>query len=142
MKYLGPALFLGVTACSGGSSPMLPTPSEPALITDQSFELAWEDPFDTIDTSRWSLMTHSFDGNLAQFSTANAEVVDGLLKLNLTPAPEGTAKPYFGVEYRSKETLQYGKVEARVRFAKGSAVVSSLVLIAIPVTPENSETLQ
>ena len=116
---------------------MLPTPSEPALITDQSFELAWEDPFDTIDTSRWSLMTHSWDGNLAQFSTTNAEVVDGLLKLNLTPAPEGTAKPYFGVEYRSKETLQYGKVEARVRFAKGSAVVSSLVLIYTPWPPDD-----
>src|SRR5690606_18216208 len=114
-----------------GSSPMPPPPAstEPAAITEHSFELAWEDQFDTIDTSRWSLMTHSWDGNLAQFAAAPAEVVDGRLKLNLIPALEGSEKPYLGVEYRSKATVQYGKVEARIRFAKGSAVVSSLVLI-------------
>lgn len=137
MKYLAPALFCAATGCSGGSSPMPAAPAEPASITDQSFELAWEDPFDTVDLSRWSLMTHSWDGNLAQFAAAGAEVVDGRLKLNLTPAPEGSEKPYFGVEYRSKETLQYGKVEARVRFAKGSAVVSSLVLIYTPWPPDD-----
>ena len=33
---------------------------------------------------------------------------------------------------RSRDTLTYGKVEARVKLAKGSAVVSSLVLIYTP----------
>lgn len=137
MKYLVTALLLVATGCSGGSSPMPPASTEPAPITEQSFELAWEDQFDTIDTSRWSLMTHSWDGNLAQFAAAPAEVIDGRLKLNLIAAPEGSAKPYLGVEYRSKDTLQYGKVEARVRFAKGSAVVSSLVLIYTPWPPDD-----
>jgi endo-1,3-1,4-beta-glycanase ExoK len=137
MNYLAPALLLGANACSGASSPMPVKSGEPAEITDQSFELAWQDQFDTVDTSRWSLMTHSWDGNLAQFSTTNAEVADGILKLNLTPAPEGAAKPYSGVEYRSKDTLEFGKVEARIRFAKGSAVVSSLVLIYTPWPPDD-----
>lgn len=137
MKYLAIASIGALVGCSGGSSPMPPPSAEPAAITDQSFTLAWEDQFDTIDTSRWSLMTHSWDGNLAQFAASPAEVVDGRLKLNLTPAPEGSEKPYLGVEYRSKETLQYGKVEARARFAKGSAVVSSIVLIYTPWPPDD-----
>ena len=33
---------------------------------------------------------------------------------------------------RSRDTLTYGKVESRIRFAKGSGVVSSLVLIYTP----------
>lgn len=142
MNYL-PLIFslgaLGCSAlgCSGGASSSSSKPREPAEIGERSFELAWEDQFDTIDGSRWSLMTHSWDGNLAQFSTTNAEVVDGILVLNLTPAEEGAAKPYRGVEYRSKDTLEYGKVEGRIRFAKGSAVVSSLVLIYTPWPPDD-----
>lgn len=137
MKYLVTALLLTAMGCSGGSSPTLAASTEPAPITEQSFELAWEDQFDAIDATRWSLMTHSWEGNLAQFAASPAEVVDGRLKLNLVPAAEGAEKPYLGVEYRSKETLQYGKVEARVRFAKGSAVVSSLVLIYTPWPPDD-----
>ncbi len=136
-SFLGVMGCLGVVGCSSSSAPTAPTAAEPAVITDHSFTLAWEDQFDTLDLSRWSLMTHSWDGNLAQFSTTNAEVADGILKLHLTPAAEGAAKPYLGVEYRSKDTLQYGKVEARVRFAKGSAVVSSLVLIYTPWPPDD-----
>jgi len=109
----------------------------PAVITEQSFELAWVDEFDTVDPARWSQMTHSWDGNLAQFSTTNTTAENGILKLALTPAPEGSEKPYLGVEYRSKETLTYGKVESRIRFAKGSAVVSSLVLIYTPWPPDD-----
>ena len=101
------------------------------------FELAWEDEFDTVDSSRWTQMTHSWDGNLAQFSTSNTVAEDGILKLALTAAPAGSEKPYLGVEYRSVDTLTFGKVEARVRFAKGSAVVSSLVLIYTPWPPDD-----
>lgn len=100
-----------------------------------SFELMWEDEFDTVDLTRWELMTHSFDGNLAQFSATNATTQDGVLSLALSAAPEGAAKPYLGVEMRSRETLTYGKVEASVRFAAGSAVVSSLVLLFTPWPP-------
>jgi beta-glucanase (GH16 family) len=41
-------------------------------------------------------------------------------------------KTFLGAEVRSRDTLTYGRVRARVRFAKGSAVVSSLVTIYTP----------
>ncbi|WP_434042964.1 MULTISPECIES: family 16 glycosylhydrolase [Sorangium] len=103
---------------------------------DGSFELAWEDPFDTVDLTRWELMTHSWDGNLAQFTGENAAVSDGILRLSLTAAND-TSKPFRGVEMRSRETLTYGKIEASARFAQGSAVVSSLVLIYTPWPPDD-----
>jgi endo-1,3-1,4-beta-glycanase ExoK len=92
-----------------------------------TFELDWEDGFDTIDLSRWELMTHSWDGNLAQFCAENARVEAGVLKLELTTAPEDTQKPFRGVEMRSRDTLVYGRVEASTRFAAGSAFVSSML---------------
>ncbi len=100
------------------------------------FELAWEDPFDTVDLQRWQLMTHSWDGNLAQFTAENATASDGVLTLSLT-AVDDPDKPFRGVEMRSRETLIYGKVEASMRFAAGSAVVSSLVLIYTPWPPDD-----
>jgi beta-glucanase (GH16 family) len=105
--------------------------------TDGPFTLAWQDDFDTIDGTRWALQTFSFDGNLAQFSTSNASVKDGILTIALTPEPSDSTKPYRGVELRSVPTLTYGKVETRMRFAKGSGVVSSLVLIYTPWPADN-----
>ncbi len=100
------------------------------------FELVWEDPCDTVDLSRWELMTHSWDGNLAQFSGENATASGGIVSLSLTSANDPT-KPFRGVEMRSRDTLVYGKVEASIRFAAGSAVVSSLVLIYTPWPPDD-----
>jgi beta-glucanase (GH16 family) len=97
-----------------------------------TFQLSWEDNFDTFDSSRWALQTHTWDGNLAQFSTTNTSFANGIATLNLTPEPTDTAKPFRGVEMRSRDTLTYGKVESRIRFAKGSGVISSLVLIYTP----------
>ncbi len=129
----------GVPA-TGAPSASVPAMVEPALggsADDSLFAFAWEDQFDTLDTSRWALQTHSWDGNLAQFSTTNASVQGGILSLNLTATPEDASKPYRGVEYRSRDTLTYGRVEARARFAKGSAVVSSLVLLYTPWPPDD-----
>ncbi|WP_437580617.1 family 16 glycosylhydrolase [Sorangium sp. So ce887] len=103
---------------------------------DGRFELAWEDPFDTVDLTRWQLMTHSWDGNLAQFTGETTAVSGGILHLSLTAAND-TNKPFRGVEMRSRETLTYGKIEASARFARGSAVVSSLVLIYTPWPPDD-----
>ncbi len=105
-------------------------------VVDGDFELAWEDPFDTVDLSRWELMTHSWDGNLAQFGAENATASAGILSLSLTSADDAE-KPFRGVEMRSRETLTYGKVEVSTRFAAGSAVVSSLVLIYTPWPPDD-----
>jgi beta-glucanase (GH16 family) len=99
--------------------------------------LAWEDNFDTFDSSAWQLMTHSWDSNLAQFSTSNVSVASGILSIHLTAAAGDTAKPYRGVEMRSVKTITYGKVSARIRFAKGSGVVSGLVTIYTPWPADN-----
>ncbi len=83
-------------------------------------------------------MTHSWDTNLALFGSESVSVADGQLVLSLLPAPEGTVdstnapKSFLGAEVRSVDTLTYGRVRARVRFASGSAVVSSLVTIYTP----------
>jgi endo-1,3-1,4-beta-glycanase ExoK len=103
-----------------------------------SFELLFRDDFDSLDAARWQLMTHSWDGNLSLFSTQAAAVDAGQLVISLLPAPEGTvddggaAKKFLGAEVRSFDTLTYGRVRARIKFAGGSAAVSSLVTIYTP----------
>ena len=99
---------------------------------DGAFTLAWQDDFDTLDASAWELENFTYDGNQATFTPENATVASGILTIALTAAPTGSAKPYLGVEMRSVKTLTYGKVSARMRFAKGSGVVSGLVLFYTP----------
>ncbi|HEY4187529.1 MAG TPA: glycoside hydrolase family 16 protein [Polyangia bacterium] len=96
------------------------------------FVLSWQDDFDTLDQSAWQLQTFTFGGNLAQFSTENAAVANGILTISLTPNPDSTTEPYNGVEMRSTRTLTYGKISTRMRFAAGSGVVSGLVLFYTP----------
>jgi endo-1,3-1,4-beta-glycanase ExoK len=96
------------------------------------FVLSWQDDFDTLDASAWQLQTFTFGGNEAQFTPQNAAVANGLLTISLTPNPNSTTEPYWGVEMRSAKTLTYGKVSARMRFATGSGVVSGLVLFYTP----------
>ena len=97
-----------------------------------SFALAWQDDFDTLDTSLWQAQSFTWEGNQAQFTPQNVSVADGKLTIALTNAPSGATKPYLGVELRSTKTLTYGKVSASMRFAKGSGVVSGLVLFYTP----------
>lgn len=131
-------------------APEVPTSTAPSAtvapvgsgVTEQNppsadgFQFMWEDNFDTLDTTRWAAQTHSWDGNLAQFTRENVTVEDGRLQLALTPSGNAE-KPYHGVEYRSREAITYGKVEASIRFARGSGVVSSLVLIYTPWPPDD-----
>ncbi|MBN1606231.1 MAG: glycoside hydrolase family 16 protein [Polyangiaceae bacterium] len=117
----------GGSSSSAGAAGEATSPSQ-----NGGFVLAWQDDFDTLDTSLWELQTFSWDGNLAQFSTANATVANGLVTIHLTAEPTDSDKPYRGVEMRSTKTITYGKVEARIRFAKGSGVVSGLVTIYTP----------
>lgn len=124
--------LLALLAAGCGDSGAEETPAK------ESFSLVYRDDFDALDASRWQLMTHSWGTNLALFSAESASVADGQLTLTLLPAPEGTVddqgmvKQFLGAEVRSREALTYGRVRARVRFAKGSAVVSSLVTIYTP----------
>ena len=83
-------------------------------------------------------MTHSWDTNLALFSSQSVSVKEGMLVLDLLPAPSGTVddqgrtKQFLGAEVRSRDTVARGRVRARARFARGSAAVSSLVTIYTP----------
>lgn len=122
-------VLLASTACGSSATS---GPEGPPASSSGSFVLAWQDEFDTFDSSLWALQTFSWDGNLAQFTPNNASVADGKVTINLTSEPTDTAKPYRGVEMRSTKTITYGKVEARIRFAKGPGVVSSLVTIYTP----------
>ena len=107
------------------------------------FTLLFRDDFDALDLTRWKLMTHSWDTNLALFSASAAAVNGGELTISLTPAPSGTvdsggvAKSFLGAEVRSVQTVDYGRVRTRMRFARGSAVVSSLVTIYTPWPADN-----
>jgi len=110
---------------------------------DDAFALLYRDDFDTLDQSRWQLMTHSWGSNLALFSSQAASIENGALVIRLLPAPDGTvdpegaAKPFLGAEVRSRDTLTYGRVRARIKFASGSAVISSLVTIYTPWPADN-----
>jgi beta-glucanase (GH16 family) len=132
------ALGIGLAGC--GSSPPAGSPDSGAggaAATTGTFQLAWADEFDSYDPQQWQLESFTFPGNLAQFTPANATFANGLATLSLTPEPGDTAEPYRGVEMRSHATVTYGKVESRIRFAKGSAVVSSLVLLYTPWPADN-----
>ncbi|HZL20309.1 MAG TPA: glycoside hydrolase family 16 protein [Polyangia bacterium] len=118
---IGGAAGAGAAGADGGSAD-----------AGDAFTLAWQDDFDTLDLTVWQLQTFTYGGNLAQFSTQNASVADGILTIGLTPNPNSTTEPYNGVEMRSSKTLTYGKVSARMRFATGSGVVSGLVLFYTP----------
>jgi beta-glucanase (GH16 family) len=106
--------------------------------TEGTFTLLYRDDFETLDQSRWQLMTHSWGSNLALFSSQTATIENGSLVIRLLPAPDGTvdpegvAKQFLGAEVRSRDTLTYGRVSARIKFASGSAVISSLVTIYTP----------
>lgn len=107
-----------------------------------TFELLFRDDFDALDESRWQLMTHSWETNLALFSSESVSVEGGEMSITILEAPPGTTdgndeKPYLGAEVRSVDTLTYGRVKARAKLAKGSAVVSSLVTIYTPWPADN-----
>lgn len=129
----------GTTAAAtgnGGSAGGTPPSEEP-------FTLLFRDDFDRLDAARWQLMTHSWTENLALFSQSAATIESGQLVIRLTPAPAGTAdssgaaKAFLGAEVRSIAALTYGRVRARVKLARGSAVVSSLVTIYTPWPADN-----
>jgi hypothetical protein len=89
------------------------------------FVLLWEDQFDTFDDTRWAKATHTFPENLARFATDHALVEGSLLKLRVSNQPNG-AQAYSAGEVYTLETFLYGRFEARIKFARGSGIVSSL----------------
>lgn len=131
------------TTTSSASAATTASTAETEGAADGAFTLLFRDDFDTLDTTRWQLMTHSWDTNLALFGSEAVEVSEGEMVLTLLPAPSGTVddtgaeKTFLGAEVRSRDTLTYGRVRARAKFARGSAVVSSLVTIYTPWPADN-----
>jgi endo-1,3-1,4-beta-glycanase ExoK len=123
---------------TGGAGPSTPGGGASPPSGDGAFILKFRDDFDAFDASRWQTMTHSWDTNLALFSGQTVAVEEGEMRIRLLQAPPGTAddsgkaKPYLGAEVRSFDTLTYGRVRARLKFAKGPGVISSLVTIYTP----------
>jgi beta-glucanase (GH16 family) len=114
---VGAALML-VIACT----PRQPKPPVPA-----GWKLRFAYTFDHLDTTVWSLSTHTFDGNAARFNPRNVAIRHGHLQLTLRPEHLGE-RQYSGAELQVRQQLgpfTHGRYEARMRAAKGSAVISS-----------------
>jgi beta-glucanase (GH16 family) len=132
----------GSTATSSGGGSILCPYYDPECETgdpsgpieepsDEDFVLLWQDDFDTFDTGRWNRHDHTFAENAAYFSHDNVVVQDGRLILHLTekanydPGNEHD-RPYLGAEVSTKELFKHVRVTARIKFAQGQGVVSSL----------------
>jgi endo-1,3-1,4-beta-glycanase ExoK len=147
MTSLGRAAALSAlllsAACDVGSSSVAKPETTGSSDPKGTFTLLYRDDFEQLDLTRWQIMTHSWDSNLALFSAQAVSNADGNLVISLKPAPDGTvddqgaAKRFFGAEVRSRDTLTYGKIRARAKLARGSAVVSSLVSIYTPWPADN-----
>jgi endo-1,3-1,4-beta-glycanase ExoK len=100
-------------------SQTLPEPPTPA-----GWHLAFDYRFDHLDTAIWSLSTHTFDGNAAQFNPKNVAIRHGHLQLTLRPQHIGE-REYSGAEVVLRQPYRYGRFEVRMRAAQGNAVISS-----------------
>lgn len=107
---------------------------EDLIIGVNDFMLERRDDFDgpELDPDYWSLATHTFEPNLAWFSTANAKIADGHLVLSITadpapasPMPNEVPKPYSAAEVRTRAPFLYGRFRTRARLAGGDGVVSA-----------------
>jgi endo-1,3-1,4-beta-glycanase ExoK len=125
MKYLALAAVASLVSCA---PPARETP------VPAGYRLRFSYTFDHIDTTLWSLSTHTFDGNAAQFSPRNAAIHHGHLELTLKSERLGE-RHYSGAELQARESLgpfTYGRYEVRMRAAKGNAVISSFFGYATP----------
>lgn len=89
------------------------------------FKFLWRDEFDSFDGARWKKASHEFAENAAQFQPNNAIVEGGLLKLRITNTPLN-GHPYSAAEVFTNDQFTFGRFEARIKFAAGSGIVSSL----------------
>jgi beta-glucanase (GH16 family) len=94
-------------------------------VTAPQFKLLWRDEFDNFDTGRWQKANHDFPENAAQFTPDNAVVEGGFLKLRITNTPNN-GHAYSAAEVYTNDSFTFGRFEARIRFAPGSGIVSSL----------------
>ena len=66
------------------------TPGSGNIGTDNNFTFQWKDDLDYWDQNRWEKATHTFGGNLVDFTPENIVFKDGVMILCLTkPSPLG-----------------------------------------------------
>lgn len=94
-------------------------------VVSPQFKLLWRDEFDSFDGNRWKKATHDFAENAAQFVQENAVVEGGLLKLRITKVAKN-GHPYSAAEVYTNDQYTFGRFEARIKFAAGSGIVSSI----------------
>lgn len=127
----------------GPVQPPLPENDTSPAPEREGFTLLFEDHFDELDPSRWQTASHTFTENAAQFDPSMVTIENGFLRLGLQAAerPSAEGREYLGGELRTHEFFGYGRFEARIRFAPGSGVISSLFTFydhyADPDLPEN-----
>ena len=102
------------------SRPPVPAP----VPVPAGWRLVMSDDFDRLDTSRWVVSTHTFDGNAARFRVENATVRHGVLTLTVRKHQTEDRK-YSAGELQSRDSFEYGRFEVRMRAARGSGVISS-----------------
>ncbi len=117
----------GTVSPGGGSGGQATSAAGSGAVTPigPEFKLLWKDEFDSFDASRWAKADHTFIENLGRFTPDNAVIEGGLLKLRVTKVPRGD-RPYSAAELYSRAEYSFGRYEARIKFCKGSGVVSSL----------------
>jgi endo-1,3-1,4-beta-glycanase ExoK len=120
----GLGLLLLVAGCA---APRTPTPAPAPPPVPAGWRLVFADDFDHLDTAKWEVSTHTFDGNAARFSPANVVVQGGMLTLSVRKKWTGD-HAYGAGEIRTREpigTFRYGRFETRMRAARGKGVISS-----------------
>jgi endo-1,3-1,4-beta-glycanase ExoK len=118
-------VVLGATVACSLTAACAPRPAEAPV--PEGWRLRFAYTFDHLDTTVWSLSTHTFEGNAAQFSPRNAAIHRGHLQLTLRQEQLGD-RQYSGAELQLRPQLgpfTHGRYEVRMRAAKGSAVISS-----------------
>ena len=95
------------------------------VVVASPFKLLWRDEFDNFDAGRWQKSGHDFPENAAQFTPDNVVVEGGFLKLRITNTPNN-GHAYSAAEVYTNDQFTFGRFEARIRFAPGSGIVSSL----------------
>jgi len=114
-------------ASNGGAAPSGGAGGSLGILTPigPQWKLLWRDDFNQFDSGHWQKASHTFPENASQFTPDNAVVEGGFLKLRLTNQQSGD-RAYSGAEVATNQTFTFGRFEARIRFASGSGIVSSL----------------
>ncbi|MBS4197787.1 family 16 glycosylhydrolase [Lederbergia citri] len=99
-----------------------------SIASAEETSMGFEDHFDSFDPTLW----FRSDGwaNGADFGVSwskdNVEFSDGKMVLRLDDAPNNNNKPYTSGEFYTLEKYGYGRIEGRIKVAKGVGLVTSL----------------